>query len=91
VNSRAEFPTKMYLLCPETVSRNLPLPRNLPKSSLNLPNRHKKCNWAKKAKKSQIPFGLFSKRKKAKGVEKKPTGNPGQDLRVRLFTPPLVE
>jgi len=48
------------------------VPRNLPKSSLNLPNRHKKSNWPKKAKKSQILFGLFSKIKKVKGVEKRP-------------------
>jgi len=54
------------------VSRNLPVPRNLPRSSSNVPNRHKKSNSPKKAKKSQILFGLFSKIKKAKGVEKRP-------------------
>jgi len=37
-----------------------------------VPNRHKKSNSLKKAKKSQILFGLFSKIKKAKGVEKRP-------------------
>jgi len=49
------------------VFRNLPVPRNLSKSSLNLPNRHKKSECPKKAK-----FVLFSKIKKAKRVEKRP-------------------
>jgi len=46
---------------PETKSRIVPVPRNLPISSLTLPNRHKKSNWPEKAKKSQIVFGLFQK------------------------------
>jgi len=57
------------ILCPETVSRNLPVPRNLPKSSLNQPNRHKKSMWPKKAK---FHLAFFQKLKKAKGVENRP-------------------
>jgi len=53
---------KCSILCPETLSRKLPMPRNLPKSTLNLPNRHKNSNWPKKAEKI----------KTAKGVEKMP-------------------
>jgi len=34
------------------------------------PNRHKKCNWPKKAKELLILFGLFSKVNKAEGVER---------------------
>jgi len=44
----------------------------MPKPTLNLPSRYKKSNWSKKVKKSQMSFGLFSKIRKAKGVEKKP-------------------
>jgi len=35
MKSGAEFPIQIFILCPEMVSRNLP------KSSLNLLNRHK--------------------------------------------------
>jgi len=86
VNSRAEFPTKMYLLCPETVSRNLPLPRNLPKSSLNLPNRHKKCNWAKKAKKAKFHLAFFQKEKKPKEL-KKANWQPWSGFTCQAFYP----
>jgi len=55
------------ILCPETVSRNLQVLRNLPKSSLNQPNRHKKSKWPKKAK--NYKFGL----KKAKLATLSPT------------------
>jgi len=54
------------------VSRNLPVPRNLPKSSLNPPNWHEKSMWPKKAKKIQIAFGLFSFLKKVQSIEKRP-------------------
>jgi len=47
INSRAEFQTKFIVMCP-TVSRNLSVPRNLTKSSLNQPNQHKKSNWPNK-------------------------------------------
>ena len=63
------FQWKFIILCPETVSRNLPVPRNLPESSLNVPNRHKKSNSPKKAK---FHLAFFQKYKKAKGVEKRP-------------------
>jgi len=54
-----------------------------------MPNRHKKSKWPKKAKKSQISFGLFSKiKKKSKELkkgqklqiwpQKSQTGNPAQ-------------
>jgi len=48
-------------LCLETLSGNLPVPRNPPNSSLNLPNRHKKDMWPKKAK---WPFFKNKKRPK---------------------------
>jgi len=44
------------------------VPRNLPKSSLNLPNRHKKSNWLKSQKKL---YSAFSKNKKKPKVLKK--------------------
>jgi len=49
------FQKRFSILCPDTVSRNLSVPQNLPKPSLNLPNRHKKSNRPKqfKNKKSQ--------------------------------------
>jgi len=80
-NSSAEFAIKIHhsvtpsffsnlsILCSETVSRFLPSPRNLPKSSLNLPQSTEKLNWSKKAQKQTL-FGLFSNMKKAKGVKK---------------------
>jgi len=67
--SRAEFPTKIY----HSVSKNSvsifksASARNLPKPSSNLPNRHKKSSWPKKAKNKKAK-GV---KKKAKGVKKK--------------------
>ena len=69
INSRAIFHSIFIILCPETVSRNLPVPRNLPKSSLYLPNRHKNSNWAKKAKKPGFICPFSKNRKKTKEVK----------------------
>jgi len=46
------------------------VPINLPKFSLNLPNRHNSSNWTKKAKKAKFHLTFYSKIKKAKGVAK---------------------
>jgi len=64
------FQRKFIILCPERVSRNLPVPRNLRKSSLNLPNRHKKSNWPKSQKKQL--YSAFSKDKKSQRCWKSP-------------------
>jgi len=56
------------ILCPKTVSRNLPVPRNLPKSSLNQPNRHKKSKWLKKKPNFIWPF--FKNKKRPKALKK---------------------
>jgi len=54
------FQQKFIILCRKTVSRNLPKP------PLNLPNRHKKSNWPKKAKRSQIwPFSKSRKNQRS--------------------------
>jgi len=53
------------------VSRNLPVPRYLAKSSLNLPDRHKNLNGQNRPI-NQISFDFFSKIKKVEGVEKHP-------------------
>jgi len=63
------FQRKFIILCSETVSRNLPVPKNLPKSSLNLPDRHKKSNWPNKPK-NKLYLG-FSKIKKSQRTWKK--------------------
>ena len=71
VNSRAEFPMKIYhsvylskfIIHPETVSRNLPVPRNLP-------NRHKKCMWPKSQKKPNYIWPFFKNKKKPKELKK---------------------
>jgi len=62
------------------VSGNLPVLRNLPKSSLSLPNRHKKSKWPKKAKKSKPNFSwpFFKNRKRPMELKK------GQKLQFGL-------
>jgi len=77
------FQWKFIILCPETVSRNLPVPTNLPKSSLNLPNRHKKSKWPKKFK----FHWAFSCLKKALAsitnlASKKPNWQPWFDVKL---------
>jgi len=46
------------------VSRNLPVPRNLTKSSLNLPKRQKKFNWPKRPKTPNFIWPFFQKKTK---------------------------
>jgi len=46
------------------VPKNLPVSRNLPKSTLNLRNRHKKSNWPKKAK-FHLAFSNIKKSQKS--------------------------
>jgi len=65
INSRAEFPMKIY----HSVSRNLPVPRKPAKIVLKSTKLTRKIYVAKK---SQIAFGLFSFLKKSKRVEKRP-------------------
>jgi len=47
-------------------------PGNLPKSSLNLPNRRKKSNWSKKAKKTNFIWPFFKNKKRSKELKKGP-------------------
>jgi len=67
------FQWKFNILCPETVSRNLPVPRNLPKSCLNLPNRHKKYM---RPKKPNFIWPFFKNKKRPKELKK------GQKLQI---------
>jgi len=55
INSRAEFTVKIdhSVVCPETV------PRNLPKSSLNVSKPHKKSNSPKRPKKVKFNLSFF--------------------------------
>jgi len=49
----------------------MPVPRNLPKSPLNLPNRHKNLIRQNRPKKPNFIWPFF-RHKKAKGIEKRP-------------------
>jgi len=64
------------ILCPETVSRNLPVPRNLPKSSLNQPNRQKNLSGEKRSKKQNFIWPFFKNKKRPKALKK------GQKLQI---------
>ena len=78
INYRAEFPMKFIILCPETVSRNLPVPRQNPAKIIfkNLPNRHKNLSGQKRPKKPNFFRPLFKNKKRPNELKK------GQKLQI---------
>jgi len=55
------------ILCPEAVSRNMTVPRNLPKSSLNMLNRHKYLSGQKTPKNPNFIWPFFKTKVLIKG------------------------